>query len=482
MSETKKSFIRFSIAQRIEHITLVLSFTTLGLTGLPQKYILSPVSQAVINGLGGIENIRVIHRVAATIFLLEAIYHLVVAGYKLFVRREDASMVPTIKDGRDAIESFLYNLGLRKDFPKMPRYNFAEKAEYWAMLWGLLVMALSGFMLWNPILTTNLFPGEFIPAAKVAHGGEAVLAVLAIILWHFWAVHLKMFNKSMFTGKMTRHEMLEEHGAELESIEAGRTTLAPAPEVQRQRMTLFIPAAAVVSLALLGGVYWFVTFEQTSITTIPRAEMAQVFVPQTPTPAPPTATPAPTGTPAPTSAPGEVVAAGPAWNGDLDGIFQQKCGACHGKLGGFSAGSYADAMSKIEAGSPDTSPVVKVQQAGDHAGKFSADELKRVIEWIQAGAPEQGAGGTTSSGGPAISGDATWSGAVSGLFEAKCVACHGSIGGFTAENYAKVMEKIKPGVPDDSEIVEVQKESHPARFSAEELQFIIDWIQAGAPE
>jgi len=121
MSEAQNTIQRFSLAQRIEHFVLLASFTTLALTGLPQKYPLNEISQAVISFLGGIETIRVIHRVAATVFLLEAVYHVVVVAYKLFVQRKEASMVPTLKDAQDAIQAFKYNLGLTKEPPKMPR-------------------------------------------------------------------------------------------------------------------------------------------------------------------------------------------------------------------------------------------------------------------------------------------------------------------------------------------------------------------------
>ena len=63
-------------------------------------------------------------------------------------------------------------------------------------------MGLTGFMMWNPLATVKLFPGEFIPASKAAHGAEAVLAVLAIIVWHMYGVHLQRFNKSMWTGQL----------------------------------------------------------------------------------------------------------------------------------------------------------------------------------------------------------------------------------------------------------------------------------------
>ena len=192
---------RFSVLQRIEHIVLIVSFTTLGLTGLAQKFSSNELAAAFIQLLGGIENVRIIHRVAATILALETIYHIIVLAYKTYVRRTELGMLPGPKDVLDALDVLRYNLGLTKAHPKLPRYNFAEKAEYWAMLWGTAVMGLTGFILWNPIVAAKILPGQFIPAAKAAHGGEAVLAVLAILVWHFYNVHLKSLNKAMFTGQ-----------------------------------------------------------------------------------------------------------------------------------------------------------------------------------------------------------------------------------------------------------------------------------------
>jgi cytochrome b subunit of formate dehydrogenase len=181
MSEQSKPVSRFSAFQRIEHWVLFASFTVLALTGLPQKFALAGVSDAIIAFLGGIETVRIIHRVAATIFMLEAVYHLVVVGYKLFVLRLKASMIPGSGDVTEAIQAVLYNLGIRRQQPKAGRYNFAEKLEYWAMVWGLVMMGATGFILWNPIVSSTILPGEIIPAAKSAHGYEAVLAVLAIL-------------------------------------------------------------------------------------------------------------------------------------------------------------------------------------------------------------------------------------------------------------------------------------------------------------
>jgi cytochrome b subunit of formate dehydrogenase len=393
MSDEKR-YTRFSIFQRVEHILLIASFTLLGLTGLPQKYADTPFCAWLIAALGGIEAIRMIHRTAAAVFVLESVYHFAVAGYKLYVLRVAATMVPNLKDATDALQAFLYNLGFTTKAPKLPRYNFAEKAEYWALIWGLVVMAGTGFILWNPIWSARFLPGQIIPASKAAHGGEAVLAVAAIILWHFYNVHIKHLNLAMFKGNMTRHQMEEEHGQELEEIEAGMTNPVPEATVMARRVAIYTPIAVVFMVLGFVLVYEVATFESTAITTLPKNQIGEVYVPQTPTPIPPTPTPLP---PKPTATPDTTGAALPpqTWASGVGAIFDTNCSACHGAVAGLGLQTYADAMkggvsgAVIKPGDPDTSLVVTTVKGGDHAGKFSADELQVVISWIKANAPEK---------------------------------------------------------------------------------------------
>jgi cytochrome b subunit of formate dehydrogenase len=282
-SQRPRSYRRFTLSQRIEHALLLASFTVLGLTGIPQKFSTAVWADGLIDIMGGIESVRIVHRVAAVVLMLETIYHGGAVTYKVFVERVRLTMLPTWQDVKDGIQSLGYNLGMVKHKPAMPRYNFGEKLEYWAVIWGTVVMVITGFMLWNPIATTNFLPGQFIPAAKAAHGGEALLAVLSIVTWHMYHVHVRSFNRSMFSGRIGRHEMEEEHALELAEIEAGVTD-RPIPEaVLRRRRLLFYPLALVISVTLLVGLYYFVTFEETAISTVPRQEV-EVFVPVTPTP------------------------------------------------------------------------------------------------------------------------------------------------------------------------------------------------------
>lgn len=277
MSDTSQRYARFDRSQRIEHGLLIFSFTVLSISGLPQKYPDAAWGEWTIRLLGGIESTRFIHHSAAILLILGSIYHAVSLGYRLLVRRVELTMLPGWKDVVDAVQSLAYNFRLRGEPPRMGRYTFGEKVEYWAVVWGTVIMILTGFMLWNPIATTRLFPGEFIPAAKAAHGGEALLAVLSIVTWHLYNVHVKHFNKSMFSGWLSRHEMEEEHPLDLAAREQGQERPVDPALVDRRRR-YYLPVAFLFSVALLVSVYFFVTFEATAITTVPR-QTVEVYAP-----------------------------------------------------------------------------------------------------------------------------------------------------------------------------------------------------------
>lgn len=394
MSEqTSRSYERFPLARRIEHLVMLLSFTTLALTGLPQKFSSAPLSIAFVGFLGGIENLRTIHHIAAIVMMLGTAWHILVFGYLAYVRRTRFSMLPTLQDVKDGWQALMYNLGFAKTFPQMGRYTFEEKMEYWAFVWGALIMSATGFMMWNPISTVRFLPGEAIPAAKAAHGGEALLAVLAIIIWHMYGVHFKRLNKSMFTGKMSEEVMLHEHPLELADIKAGLADRPVDPLVLRRRQRVYLPIAAVLAILMLGGLYGFVNAETTALTTIQRqAPTIVVYVPQTFTPAP---------TQTPTSLAGEATPSAPGaaltWDSSTGAMLQAKCTSCHGAaaMAGLNLSTYADAMKGgnsgpvIVPGDATNSLIVQKQQAGGHPGQLTADEIAKLIEWINAGAPEK---------------------------------------------------------------------------------------------
>ncbi len=279
-----QTYERFPVWRRIEHIIMVLSFSTLGLTGIPQKYPSSTAGAAILQALGGIENLRFVHHTAAIVMMFGTAWHILVMGYSVFVMRDKMSMLPSLQDAKDGIQALFYNIGFVKEYPKMGRYTFEEKLEYWAFVWGAAVMGATGFLMWNPITSTHYLPGEFVPAAKAAHGGEAVLAVLAIIIWHIYGVHIKRFNKAMFTGLQTEAEMLHEHPLELDEIKAGSANRRPDRATIRKRQMIYFPIAAFLTLGMLAGIIGFINVEETALTTIEPLTEPQIYVPQTPVP------------------------------------------------------------------------------------------------------------------------------------------------------------------------------------------------------
>lgn len=374
----ERQYLRFPRAYRIEHWVMVISFTTLALTGLVQKYAFSSISISIINLFGGIENLRLLHRVAATVLMIEVVYHVGLLGYNLIVRRYSADLMPGKQDIFAALHSFQYNLGLRKDRPQQGRYTFEEKFEYLAIVWGTLVMVITGFILWNPIASTQALPGEFVPAAKVIHSGEALLAVLAIIIWHFYHVHFRHFNKSMFSGKLSEAEMREEHPLELETRAAAPAKHDAGYPRRRRR---FLAAYSMIATLLLVGIYVFVTFEQTALETVVPVENVVAY----------TQPEAPAG-PVLVSFDSPMT----SWENGVGDFFAARCTLCHGSrvpLAGLDLTNYDTAMlggSDIPAIVPnraDESGVIQRHLHGDHPATMTQAELDKLSAWINAGAP-----------------------------------------------------------------------------------------------
>lgn len=417
-SEAKK-YVRFDLLQRIQHIIFLISFTVLGFTGLPQKFPLSPISIGIFNLVGGIENARLIHHTSAIVMMIISVVHVLDVTYRVLVLHTPISMIPWINDLQHVIHDVQYYLGFKKHKAYYGRYSYAEKMEYLALIWGTLVMGLTGFMMWNPISTLRILPGEAVPAAKAAHGGEALLAVLAIIIWHFYHVHIKHFNKSMFTGKLSREEMEHEHPGELALIDEGKHEEPIAPAVLQKRRMVYIPIAIAILALFSYGFYFFVGYETTAVT-VPVKETEQVFLRQTPTP---TATYTPTATSTPTLPPTETpvpadTATGPAseaatatstaassssaavtWDGQIfPNIISSKCLTCHGSMasGGLMLDTYANAIkgggsgAVFVAGDVANSLLVTKFESGKHSyAELTPGELALIKEWINAGLPEK---------------------------------------------------------------------------------------------
>ncbi|MBI2846840.1 MAG: cytochrome C [Chloroflexi bacterium] len=213
---------RFNVSQRLEHLFLMITFTALVLTGLPQKFHTAPWAQWLVFHFGGIENTRFLHRFFAIVFAIEAVYHVGYIVLSAIRKTLKPTMVPTLQDFRDSLAMLNYCVGAQTKAPKFDRYDYRQKFEYWGIVLGAVIMFLTGMILWWPTFFARYLPGELIPASKEAHGWEAFLAFLVIVVWHLYSVHLSPvhfpMDKVIFTGKLSKEKMLEEHPLEYERI------------------------------------------------------------------------------------------------------------------------------------------------------------------------------------------------------------------------------------------------------------------------
>jgi formate dehydrogenase gamma subunit len=214
---------RFTLQQRVEHFITMAVFALLCLTGLPQKFYQADWAHGIVDLLGGIDRTRWIHRFCGVVLALATVVHFVNAGLTMLSKKVGFTMVPDRKDFEDAILQLRFYLGMTNQHPRYDRYDYKQKFEYWGLVFGNVIMVVTGFVLFFPVAFAQLVPGQIIPAAKVAHSNEGLMAFFVITIWHIFNAHLNPdvfpFDPSMFTGKISRERMLHEHPLELARME-----------------------------------------------------------------------------------------------------------------------------------------------------------------------------------------------------------------------------------------------------------------------
>jgi len=226
---------RMGLHFRIAHAAVVLSFPVLVVTGFALKFPDSWWAAPLLAFEGRLAFRGLVHRFAGVVLLAAVGYHIVhlalVPRDRVILRR----LWPRLRDLQDLWNVLRYSLG-RAPRPRFGPVNYAEKIEYWAFVWGTAVMALSGFVLWFENWSLRNLPKWVSDAATAIHWYEAILATLAILIWHLYMVifdpEVYPMERAWLTGRVSADHLKATRPAYYRALRAAarRKQAPPGPD------------------------------------------------------------------------------------------------------------------------------------------------------------------------------------------------------------------------------------------------------------
>jgi formate dehydrogenase gamma subunit len=217
---------RFNLHQRFQHWFLVVTFATLVITGFPMKFADRAWADWVIRALGGLTWVRTLHRYTGALLLLGLVYH---GGYIVqHMRRARGAnkqgwlkiffnlpMVMKPADLREMGHLLAWLLFLRKDRPDGGRFTAEEKFEYFGVFWGVMLLGVTGLVMWFNAYASRFLPGRTLTIFNLVHSFEAFLALLHVGILHLATVIFSPavlpVSPAMFTGNTPPAELAESH-------------------------------------------------------------------------------------------------------------------------------------------------------------------------------------------------------------------------------------------------------------------------------
>ncbi len=271
MPANQKRLKRFTVTHRLWHLLLIILFMTLGLTGLAWMYIETAWGQLLAAPFGGYQGALDWHRIAGLFFLAGFAFHLIYLLARIDWKRFPRSLLgpDTLVfqwvDIKGFFQHFLWIFGLAKA-PRFDRWSWWEKFDYWAVWWGLVIVGITGLMLYNPVLSSDYIPGWLLNIALWVHRIEAVLAMGHVFTVHFYVENFRPtalpFNASMFDGTISLEDAREEHPEWVARLEKeGRLDklMVPEPPVPL-RILYFLGGYAIIALGLFLLIFALLNF------------------------------------------------------------------------------------------------------------------------------------------------------------------------------------------------------------------------------
>jgi cytochrome b subunit of formate dehydrogenase len=216
----KLYFVRLNYSEKVQHMIFMICFVVLVITGFMLK-----IPEGIVQKLGSAGEMvfltrSLLHRIAGTVMIMVSMYHVYYLLFKPSGRRWLFDMLPRFKDAKDFVNNFLYYFGVKEEPPEFDRFCYKHKMEYGALIAGTILMATTGLIMWSESRWSKFI----FDIATLVHGMEAILASLAIMIWHLYEIHLKPhkspIDNTWITGVIDEEEMKEEYLAHYKKIMA----------------------------------------------------------------------------------------------------------------------------------------------------------------------------------------------------------------------------------------------------------------------
>jgi formate dehydrogenase gamma subunit len=224
-------YVRMTGFERVQHLLLATSFFVLVYTGFALKFPEAWPFAWLARLERGYQWRSVVHRSAAVVMVAVALAHVVYLATRRG-RETLSAMIPRARDVGDLVTNLLYLTGIRKTPPAFDRFGYIEKAEYWALIWGTVVMTVTGVVLWFETEALRVMSKWVLDLATLVHYYEAWLAFAAIVVWHLYQTianpDVYPMNWTWLTGKISEEQLRHEHAAEWERVVAREPDEKPA--------------------------------------------------------------------------------------------------------------------------------------------------------------------------------------------------------------------------------------------------------------
>jgi len=211
-------FVRLNYSERMQHMVFAACFIVLVITGFMLK-----IPDGIVKSFGTAGAIvfsyrSILHRTAGTLMILVGVYHFYYLIFNQAGRRWLLDMLPRLKDLKDMRDNFLYYINLKKEPPEFDRFCYKHKIEYGALIAGTTIVSATGLILWTEYKWSKFI----IDIATLVHGMEAILACLAIMIWHLYEIHFRPhkspLDNTWLTGVVDEEHMKEEYALHYKKI------------------------------------------------------------------------------------------------------------------------------------------------------------------------------------------------------------------------------------------------------------------------